>query len=299
MDQAALDSISLRLLRLFEIVYRTRSISRTAEELRTTQPSVSLTLGRLRAQLGDPLFVRVGSRMEPTARADELIEGVRMILSIATDCLLGRAAFDPLTSERTFTLHMTDPAETILLPLLVEAIARAAPKIRLRVRDVGEDSQALLAEGKVDLALGHLANAATDLYQQKLHDEHYVCVARADHPSIQDSLTLQQFSSAGHVVIAIAGTGHVYEPGFGKFKISMRIVLEVSSYLAIGPVISRTDLIAVVPSRLAARLAAHDGTASYDLPFKSPIFQVRQYWHPRLHRDPGNSWLRSRLAELV
>ena len=299
MDQAALDSISLRLLRLFEIVYRTRSISRAAEELSTTQPSVSLTLGRLRMQLGDPLFVRVGSRMEPTARADELIQGVRMILAIATDRFLGSAAFDPVTSERTFTLHMTDPAETILLPLLVEAIARTAPQVHLRVRDVGEDSQALLAEGRVDLALGHLANVATDLYQQKLHDEHYVCVARAAHPRVQDGLTLEQFSSESHVVVAIAGTGHVHEPGFGRLKIAARIALEVSSYLAIGPVILRTDLIAVVPSRLASRLAAHDDIASFKLPLESPVFQVRQYWHPRSHRDPGNSWLRSSLAELI
>ena len=145
-----LDTLSLRQLRLFETVYRTRNVSAAAEALHTGQPSVSLSLCRLRRQFADPLFVRVGSRMEPTARAEALIGGVRAILAIAGG-LAEPGAFDPPTSGRRFTLHMTDPAETLLMPPLVKRLARAAPAVRLRVREVGDDSAARLADGEVDL----------------------------------------------------------------------------------------------------------------------------------------------------
>ena len=300
MNSDALDSISLRLLRLFDIVYRTRSISRAAEELHTTQPSVSLSLNRLREHFGDQLFVRAGIAMAPTLRAEELIESVRSILSIATDQFLGRASFDPATSGRTFTLHMTDPAEMIVLPLLMKSVACTAPKVILRVSGVRKDSQALLSDGKVDLVIGYLADEAMDLYQLKLHDEHYVCVARKDHPRISGVLSLEQFTSEGHIVTAIPGTGHVHvEPGFGTLKMGAKIALEVSSYFAIGPAILKTDLIAVVPSRLAERLTALGGITSFELPVKSPVFQVRQYWHPRFHNDPGSSWMRSSVTAVA
>ena len=300
MTPNTLDAISLRLLRLFETVYRARNISQAADELRTSQPSVSLSLSRLRQHFEDPLFVRSGAKMEPTPRAEALIEGVRAILFIASDHFIGRAPFDPSTSERRFTLHMTDPGKTILMPRLVESVARLAPKIRLRVREVDEHSQSMLLDGRVDLVLGYLSREAEDLYQCKLHDEHYVCIARADHPRIRGKLSLEQFKSEAHIITAIAGTGHTQlEPGFGRLKIEGKIALEVSGYFAVGATVAQTDLIAVVPARLGAQLAAHGTINSYELPLESPVFQVRQYWHPRFHNDAGNRWVRNLLIDLV
>ena len=300
MVEHAFDALSLRLLRLFETIYRARNISRAADELHTSQPSVSLSLNRLRQHFDDPLFVRSGARMEPTPRAEELIEGVRSILFIASDHFVGRAPFDPSTSERCFTLHMTGPGETILMPRLVERVARLAPKVRLRVRDVDEHSQSMLLDGRVDVILGYLSREAEDLFQCKLHDEHYVCIARAGHPRIRGSLSLEQFRSEAHIITAIAGTGHTQrEPGFGRLKIKGRIALEVSSYFAVGATVAQTDLLAVVPARLGAELATQGNIRRYELPLKSPVFQVRQYWHPRFHNDAGNRWVRNLLIDLV
>lgn len=238
--------------------------------------------------------------MEPTSRAEELIEGVRSMLAIAEDRFVGRAPFDPATSERRFTLHMTDPAETILMPQLVRLITHSAPGVRLRVRRIDEDSRAMLADGKVDLVVGYLGREADDLFQRKLHEEHYVCIARVDHPRIRKTLSLDQFRSEAHIVTAIAGTGHTQvEPGFGELAVEGKIALEVSSYFAVGATVAQTDLIAVVPSRLGARLAARGGVKAHDLPLKGPTFLVRQYWHPRYHDDAGNLWLRNLLIDLV
>ena len=224
-----LDAVSLRLLRLFEVVYRTRNISRAADELRSSQPSVSLSLGRLRQTFNDPLFVRVGSHMQPTSRAEDLILAVRDVLRIAGDHFVERALFEPLTSDRRFVLHMADPAQTILMPKLVGQVSHLAPRVRLRVREVAEDSQSMLSEGAVDLIVGYLAREADDLRQHKVHDEHYVCIARVDHPRIGPALSLDRFKSESHIVTAIAGTGHTHvDPGF-QFRAEANIALEVSA----------------------------------------------------------------------
>ncbi|WP_174299345.1 LysR family transcriptional regulator [Caulobacter sp. S45] len=294
-----LDAVSLRLLRLFEAVYRTRNISRAADELRTSQPSVSLSLGRLRRTFDDPLFVRVGSNMQPTSRAEDLIRAVRDVLRIAGDHFVERAVFDPQTSDRRFVLHMADPAQTILMPHLIARVSRLAPRVRLRVREIAEDSQSMLSDGAVDLIVGYLAPEADDLRQYKIHDEHYVCIARVDHPRIRDALSLERFKSESHIVTAIAGTGHTHvEPGFGQLRAEANIALEVSSYFAVGVTVAQTDLIAVVPSRLAAQLAAEGQVKVYELPVTSPTFQVRQYWHSRNHNDAGNQWIRTLLTKI-
>ena len=291
-----LDAISLRLLRLFEAVYRTRNISRAADELQTTQPSVSLSLRRLRQHFDDPLFVRAGLKMQPTPRAETLIEAVREILGIAADKFVETSQFDPQTSDRCFTLHMADPAQTIIMPRLMQSAARLAPRVRLRVREIAQDSQSLLAEGAIDLIVGYLGREADDLIQHKFHDEHYVCIARAGHPRIGKVLSLDLFHSESHVVAIIAGTGHSHlEPAFGQLRSGVKVALEMSSYVAVGATVAQTDLIAIVPSRLAAQFATNGRIRVFDLPVASPSFQVRQYWHARNQGDIGTRWLRSML----
>lgn len=296
----SLDLLSLRMLRLFDAIYRTRSISRSAEALRTSQPSVSVSLNRLRQLFGDPLFVRVGSGMEPTPRADELIEAVRAMLLIAGDNFIGRASFDPATSDRAFVIHMSDPGELIVLPRLVDRIARAAPSVRLRVRRIGDDSQAMLTKGDVDLLVGYLSHEAEGLRQRKLHDEYYVCIARANHPRINAAPEFDAFMKESRIGVAIAGTGHAYvDPGLGKLKIESDVALELSNYFSVVATVARTDLIAVVPARLGAELAATTSIRAYELPMKSPVYPVRQFWHARSDQDEGHRWLRNQLVAVI
>ena len=69
-----------KLLRLLDLLYTTRSVTRSAELLGQSQPTVSIWLGRLRTQFNDPLFVRTPDGMQPTPRTDGLIATVREVL---------------------------------------------------------------------------------------------------------------------------------------------------------------------------------------------------------------------------
>lgn len=152
----------LNLLRVFEAVWATRSVSRAAERLALTQPAVSSALARLRQAYGDPLFTRAGAQMAPTAFCSEQAHYLLDALSLVERSLSAVQAFDPASSDRKFILGMRDIGEaTLLLPVLA-AVGQAAPGVRFHtVLSPLETTNQKLADGRVDLAVGFLpAHAA-------------------------------------------------------------------------------------------------------------------------------------------
>src|SRR5260370_5021510 len=73
--------IDLNLLRIFDILYDERNVTRAAARLFLTQSAVSHALARLREVLGDPLFMRIPSGLQPTERAHQLAPRLRVALA--------------------------------------------------------------------------------------------------------------------------------------------------------------------------------------------------------------------------
>src|ERR1700748_2102918 len=94
----ALGELDVRWLRLFEQIHATRSVTRSAEVLGQSQPTVSIWLGKLRERLGDPLFVRTADGMLPTPRAQALAAPVRGALRALRESAEPQAAVDPANS---------------------------------------------------------------------------------------------------------------------------------------------------------------------------------------------------------
>jgi DNA-binding transcriptional LysR family regulator len=115
---ASRDTSDLRLhdLRTLSVVLRERNLTRAAELLDTTQPSISKTLARLRDHFGDPLVIRNGRAMQLTPRAAEMTEQLRSLLVASDGLCAATPAFDPRTSERTFRLLVTDVGTIVFLP---------------------------------------------------------------------------------------------------------------------------------------------------------------------------------------
>ena len=84
----ALDTIEIRLLQVFDAIYKTRSVTEAAVSLDLGQPAVSVALSKLRHHFGDPLFVRTSAGMEPTPFGDGLVRPVRGVLE-ALEVVMG------------------------------------------------------------------------------------------------------------------------------------------------------------------------------------------------------------------
>ena len=147
--------VDLRQLRAFEVLLRERNLTRAATVLGVAQPALSKTLAKLRRYFADPLFVRAGHRMEPTAKALELADAVHALLDDATMLRARHRPFDPKTSTRTFSFSVVDSGLVRLLPPLLSHLEAHAPGVRLRVTPIEfEELEAALEAGHLDFAMG-------------------------------------------------------------------------------------------------------------------------------------------------
>lgn len=294
--------VDLRLLAVFDEIYKTRSVSRAADALGLGQPAVSIALGKLRQHFGDPLFVRTSSGMDPTPLGEELVRPVRAALDAVDQVLGHRSVFDPATAARTFRICMTDISQLVLLPKLWSRLRETAKGICIEVVSLADalTTAQLLESGAADLAIGFIPQLEAGFYQQVLFRQHYVVLAAADHPRLRGGLSLEQFSGEDHAVFATAGTGHqIIDAELARQGITRRIALTIPSFLGGAFVIERTDLLMVIPRRLAEQLRGRGEFSIFPLPFPVPDYAVRQHWHERYHHDPGNRWLRALVSELV
>jgi DNA-binding transcriptional LysR family regulator len=297
MELARLD---LNLLLVFHHLLREKRVSAVATVLGMSQPAVSSALGRLRASLGDELFLRTQHGMAPTPYALQLAEPVAAALDGLQQALHVRASFDPATSQRRFTLAMTDVGEMYFLPVLMDALAQAAPGVTLNVVAVTSASLgADMASGRTDLALGLLPQLQAGFFQQALFRQPYVCLMREGHPlATADALTLSEFAAASHVRVIAAGTGHGrVDEALERQGLQRRIRLTVPHYVALGDVLGHSDLIATVPERFAQRVTRPFALTTRALPLAVDGSVIHQFWHARLHKDPGHQWLRALVAQ--
>jgi DNA-binding transcriptional LysR family regulator len=295
---SALEQIDLRLLRIFEAMHAKRHVTRAAEELGLSQPTISIGLGKLRQQFGDPLFVRTNDGMLPTARADGLIGPIRDVLHSLRNICETEAAFEPASATRKFCICMTDASHITLLPQILGALRQAAPNVTLEAARIDAAMPQALQSGEADLALGLIPSLETGFYQQTLFRQDFICLVGAQHPRITASLTLAQYQAEGHVGI-VAGTGQqLLEEAVDKFGIERRVVLRLPGFLGLTAVLSASDLIVTLPRHIGETLAALGGLRVHECPFPISQFSVKQHWHARYHHDTANRWLRGLCAGL-
>jgi DNA-binding transcriptional LysR family regulator len=293
--------IDLNLLVVFDAMARHRSVTRAAEAIGLSQPAMSAALGRLRVLFGDPLFVKIGAEMQPTARATELASPVQRVIGVVKGEILQAQPFDPRSAERAFTIIAPDIAEIKLLPALLTWCAREAPHVTLRTLSMPRHAAAQsLESGGAELAVGYFPDlSSAGFYRQKLFAPHLSCIVREGHPSIGERLSLKQYLAASHVLVRPEGRGHLFDEHLKKQGMQRRVVLEISHYMSLLPIIAESDLIATVPHDLAEVCARHARIRVLPSPVKSPAVEVHQFWHGRFNKDPGNVWLRNSIHRLL
>ncbi|KWF32767.1 LysR family transcriptional regulator [Burkholderia diffusa] len=299
-----LRNIDLNLLLVFDVLYRTRSTTRAAEGLHVTQPSVSNALKRLRTLFDDALFVKAADGMLPTPRADAIAPLVEDGLTSLRTALQAGRAFDPATSTRTFHLYVSDLGQAIFMPLLVAHLRQVAPGVRIVTADPPLDAaQQMMKLGQIDLALGMFTGLHADFHQQRLFQETYVALVRSDHPTIGERLTIEQFFSADHVIYTPTAGSHAHfeaaldalSPLAGSAR---HVTLQLAHSFGLERIVSSSDLVACIPSRLARVLAGRQDVRAISLPFDTEPADIAQFWHERYQRDEGHQWLRALLFDL-
>jgi DNA-binding transcriptional LysR family regulator len=291
--------MDMRLLSVFDEVYKTRSVSRAADNLEIPQTSVSLALGRLRKQFNDPLFVRTSAGMVPTPHATELLQPLRQALELLRTATRQQVVFDPATSTRHFRISMTDVSHLEFLPKLVRRLGAVAPSIHVEVLRITPDTRKLLESGESDLAIGFMPELEAGFYQQQLFEQGFSCVVRRNHPRVDKRMTPTIFKRERHVAITAPGTGHeLLQQQLGRMNVQRQVALSLPTLPGLGNLLAQTDLIATVPERVAQMLVRIAAVKALAAPLELPRFAIKQHWHERYQLDRANKWLRSLIADL-
>lgn len=288
----------IKLLRLLNLLYQTRSVTRAAEQLGQSQPTVSIWLARLRREVGDPLFVRTPEGMLPTPRADALIATVREVLEGLRRLSESESQFDPATARREFRIFMTDASHITLLPRLFTHVRALAPQIRLEAATIDAQMAPALQSGEGDLALGLVPGLEAGFYQQTLFAQDWICLCNPRNLAIGSGFTAQDYEAQAHVGV-VSGTGYqLLDTALKDQGITRRVLLELPGFLGLSAILSTSDLVATLPRHIGETLAQAAGLRILPCPVAIAGFTVKQYWHARYHHDPGNRWLRGLCADL-
>jgi DNA-binding transcriptional LysR family regulator len=294
-----LNDIDLNLLVVFNELLIERRVARVADKLGLTQPSVSNALSRLRKLLQDDLFIRTSKGMEPTLYASQLAEPIRFALNTIRSSLNQQAEFSPATSTRRFTIGMAHVGEIYFLPKLMDRLARVAPHVSVStLRNTAVDLRDAMQAGQVDLAMGLLPQLKAGFLQRSLFQQAYVCMFRQGHPLQGKKISLKQFTEADHIVVVSPGTGHAKVDDMIERKgIRRNVRLTVPHFVAVGHILSNTDMIATVPERYAMECLAPFKLAYVKHPVELPRIGINIFWHAKVHKEPGNQWLRNLIAD--
>ncbi|SHN31826.1 DNA-binding transcriptional regulator, LysR family [Duganella sacchari] len=290
---ADIRTFDFNLLKALDALLDERSVTGAASRLSLTQPAVSGILTRLREHFDDPLFVRAQRGMVPTPRAAALAGPVKQLLA-EVESMLRPQGFDPATASMTLTIAAIDYALRVVMVPLLSAIRRQAPGIRIVVTPAEASLHAQLERGDIDLALITPASATPDLPTRVLFEEDFVCVLRADHPDAAGPLSLDRFCALEHALVSYSGSpfAGVTDKALAAIGRERHVALSVASFLILQDFLRVSDLIAVVPRKLAATTR---GLAILEPPLAIPGFTKIAAWHARSEHDPAHHWVRELL----
>lgn len=292
------NKLDLNLLAALDLLLKTRSVTRAADEMFITQSAMSNALGRLRTFFDDPLLVQVGRGMELSPLAETLQIPLREIMTRVDAATRIRPVFDPLTDNRAFNVVISDYSLSVLGPSLSRLVATEAPNIQLNLRPQHAHPSQLLDRGEADLLIVPDFLGADNHAHEPLFEDKLVVLVASDGPHANVKMTLERFRAAHHVVME-PFTG---QESFATMTMRRANALphkSVSTYLfsSIPELVRGTDRIALIQGRLAAQAVARGGLAVMPAPIPCAPLKQSIRWQSHRSRDPGLTWLREKVLE--
>ena len=299
MNTMHIEKLDLNLLRLFDAVFRARSVSRAAEALGLTQPAASHGLTRLRVLLGDALFTRTPGGVAPTPRAERLAVPVQAALAMLQQALAEPERFDPAASRKLFRIHMSDIGEGRFLPALMVRLRELSPGVRVETMPLATgDIATALDSGRVDFAFGFLPKVK-DTQRAQLLKDRYIVLLRKGHPFVKRRRSGQALLEALQELDYVAVRTHAETLRILQLlNLEDRLRLTTEHFMVLPAIVRATDLAVVMPRNIALGFAEEGGYSIVEPPFPLRDFVVSLHWSKRFESDPGNRWLRQAIVSL-
>lgn len=293
--------IDLNLLIAFAVLFREQSVSLAADKLHLGQPAVSGSLARLREMFDDPLFIRSGHRMQPTARATELHTELMPLLEQLQSALFQQAEFNPAHAKATITIGMNDWVEMWLMPQLVPALREHAQGVRLNVvaSDPFTDAQRLEG-GELDMIISVANQSARWMEREQLSAMEFVTLWNPTQLQLEEPLSAETYAAQQHVLVSYreASSSHI-DTLLARQGLKREISYTTPHFSALPGLLSMMPVLATVPQGLCDSLQKTWGLCSSPVPLEMAPFDVALLWHQRHNSDAALMWVRGFIKRLV
>jgi DNA-binding transcriptional LysR family regulator len=294
-----LRSLDLNLLTVFEAIYELGTVSAAAERIALSQSATSHALSRLREACNDELFVRAPQGLSPTPVAQTMYPTIKQALESLRATLAEASGFDPATSQRRFCLSIPHPMGPFYALALRAAASSAAPGIVLTFNTVSQpvDLEDHLRDGAADIAIDWLPIGLDPFVNTKLFDDRLVLLARKDHPSINESVTLEDLLKAEFVGPHRRRNTEHLPLALKKFsELGVNEVVRVNELLEMPTVVANTDLLSIFFSSMGSRIAKRLGLQVLAIPLPLAVVPIYMVWHEARRNDSAHRWLREFVA---
>jgi DNA-binding transcriptional LysR family regulator len=291
--------LDLNLLVALDALLTERNVTRAGERIYLSQSAMSNALSRLRQYFDDELLVPVGGKLELTPRAEVLHEAVKDVLLRIDTTVAAQPEFDPRTSDREFTMFVSDYSMEVLIPRLLALAAKQGSRVRYRLQSQVAHPYRSLERGDADLLIIPDLFCSPDHPQERLFEDHFVCAIWKDSPLAQGDMTIERYMSASHVIMKPSDNDvPVLDRWFSNLHgLDRKIAVSTYNFGAIPFMVVGTDLIGTVHSRLVRRVLPAIPVVLKPVPLPAVSFHQTMQWHKYRTRDPGLVWLRGLLHE--
>ncbi|GAB6403113.1 LysR family transcriptional regulator [Pseudomonas sp. MHK4] len=293
-------TLDLNLLVVFATLWDTQNVTRAGERLALSQPAVSHALRRLRERLGDELFVTGRHGLVPTARATELIGPVREALGRLDEVLQGSMPFLPAVAQRKFRIASGDFVEFLILPRLIQYIAREAPGVMIEVVPLPPNNAlpALLESGEIDLVINTPMTLGAGLREESITTVSLLTLIWQREGLPPGRFPLELYLERPQVMIEMhQREGNIIDTTLQAQGLARRVGVLVQNFMAMPVIASQTGYICNLPGPIAQAFAETFGLSCHQPPVDFPEPELIGYWHARFDADPGLRWLREQIKE--
>jgi DNA-binding transcriptional LysR family regulator len=295
------DDLDLNLLRVFDVMMRERSVTRTADELGRTQSAISHSLAKLRHLFRDELFTRDGGAMRPTPRAVELLSDISVALTTIRASIDRHQIFDPATTRRNFRIGLTDYHAMTFIPGLIREFSKRASNATLNVipANGGEGGSSVYLR-QVDCAVtGAAIKDEPGLVKVELGQDRLFCAVWSGSRFVQNPMTLETYLAGPHLQISADGVSEgLADAALRERGLRRNVVATISNYLVLPWALRGTELITHCGDGILQIL---DGTSEVRLispPLPIPNVRTSLILHRQMANDPGTNWLRELITEI-
>jgi DNA-binding transcriptional LysR family regulator len=283
----------LNLLVALAALLEERNLTRAGERINMTQPAMSGALTRLRRHFGDELLIRVNRGYQLSPFAEQTLPLVRDALCEAGRLLEVSPGFDPSACTRQFSISISDYGLTVLTAPLRELLSKRAPQVGVEFDPLPRDHDDLESYlARRDLLIGGMGLGIPGRSQVVFRDR-FVCIADRSNPRVTGRpLTRDEARSLPNAAVNL-GHGAVTPARRAQLEreVGAHIAVTVPGLLPLPFAVAGTQLIAIVPERLARRCAGTLGLTIAQLAWEQPALVEAAHWLPARSADPTLRWL--------